>query len=159
MVVRELPCTRDTLMLRLMGRGRVFLQAVAEVEALAPGEWEREIALPALVELQWTLAAQGGVQSPEARGLMMRRLERYEELKKTLLEEGEARGLREGEARVRLRLLAGLTRGYRRRFGEPSANWLAALGATESLDLLEDWVELLAVGAQAEIGAAVLGKH
>lgn len=154
-VVRELPRTRETLMLRLMGRGRVLLRAVAEVEALPPGAWEREIALPALVELQLALGARGGLQSAEERGLMMRRLERYEELKKTLLEEGEALGRREGEAlgrregeaRIRQRLLAGLARTYRRRFGEPSVDWLAALDATHDPELLEGWVELFALGS------------
>lgn len=51
-VVSELPCTRDTLMLRLMGSGEVLRQAHVEVHSLPADAWERQVAVPALNELR-----------------------------------------------------------------------------------------------------------
>lgn len=51
-VVSELPCTRDTLMLRLMGNGEVLKQAFVEVHRLPADTWEHQAAIPVLNELR-----------------------------------------------------------------------------------------------------------
>jgi hypothetical protein len=49
-VVNELPVTRDTLLLRLLGAGSVLKQAIAELQALPAETPERMLALPVLVK-------------------------------------------------------------------------------------------------------------
>ena len=51
-VVSQLPRTRDTLLLRLMGAGRTLLDAIADLEALPDDAPERILALPHLVQLR-----------------------------------------------------------------------------------------------------------
>src|SRR5262249_52768459 len=51
-VVSELPVTRGTLLLRLLGAGQVLKQAIAELKALPEEEPERRLALPVLVRLR-----------------------------------------------------------------------------------------------------------
>jgi hypothetical protein len=45
-VVKELPVTRDTLLLRLLGAGSVLKHAIAELQALPAEAPERRLALP-----------------------------------------------------------------------------------------------------------------
>src|SRR6185436_5574508 len=47
-MVTELPVRRDTLLVRLMGAGRVLRQAIAEIAALPEDAPERGVALPVL---------------------------------------------------------------------------------------------------------------
>jgi hypothetical protein len=56
-VVSELPVTRDTLLLRLLGAGRVLNQAIAELKALQAEAPERTLALPILLRLRLEISA------------------------------------------------------------------------------------------------------
>ncbi|WP_394823381.1 hypothetical protein [Pendulispora albinea] len=53
-VVRELPRTRETLLVRLMGAGDVLRHAIADLRVLPVDAWEREVALPALTVFRLT---------------------------------------------------------------------------------------------------------
>ncbi|WP_437279159.1 hypothetical protein WME90_00965 [Sorangium sp. So ce375] len=49
MVLAELPRTRATLLLRLLGSGRRFREAVADLAALPRDAWEKSVAVPLLL--------------------------------------------------------------------------------------------------------------
>jgi hypothetical protein len=51
LVISELPKTRSTLLFRLLGRGRVRRDALHELRALPNDAWEKQLALPWLVQL------------------------------------------------------------------------------------------------------------
>ncbi|WP_438034550.1 hypothetical protein [Sorangium sp. So ce204] len=48
-VLAELPRTRATLLLRLLGSGRRFREAVADLAALPRDAWEKSVAVPLLL--------------------------------------------------------------------------------------------------------------
>ena len=52
LVLTELPRSRDTLPLRLLGRGALLRDALRELRALPPDAWERTAAAPVFVRLQ-----------------------------------------------------------------------------------------------------------
>ncbi|HEX3474678.1 MAG TPA: DUF4351 domain-containing protein [Kofleriaceae bacterium] len=51
-VLAELPRTRETLLLRLLGAGRLLREALADLAALPDDAWEKTIATPLLVHFQ-----------------------------------------------------------------------------------------------------------
>jgi hypothetical protein len=51
-VLAELPRTRETLLLRLLGSDRLLKEALADLWALPPGAWEESIVTPLLVEFR-----------------------------------------------------------------------------------------------------------
>ncbi|MEZ4299720.1 MAG: hypothetical protein R3B70_32525 [Polyangiaceae bacterium] len=55
-VLSELPLSRDTLALRLMGRGVTAERAALELAELAAASWERRLLAPLMVNLQKKLA-------------------------------------------------------------------------------------------------------
>jgi hypothetical protein len=48
-VLAELPRTRETLLVRMLGAGRLLAEALADLEALPADAWERSVATPLLV--------------------------------------------------------------------------------------------------------------
>jgi hypothetical protein len=56
-VLRDLPETRDTLFLRLLGTGATFARAAIELHALPEHAWEREVAIPLLFAYRIALPA------------------------------------------------------------------------------------------------------
>lgn len=64
-VVSELPVTRDTLLVRLLGAGAVLKQAIAELEALPSNALERRLALPVLLQLHLTVPADPAQQTSD----------------------------------------------------------------------------------------------
>ncbi len=51
-VLAELPRTRETLLLRLLGAGRLLHDALADVAALPDDAWEKSIATPLLIHFK-----------------------------------------------------------------------------------------------------------
>jgi len=94
-VVAELPKTRETLPLRLMGRGAVLDAALDEVAVLPRGRWEHRIR-SAVVQFRKRL------QANERSGEMGRLAEEIKAYEKKLKEQGAREGMREGmrEGRV-----------------------------------------------------------
>lgn len=96
-VASELPRDRETLLVRLLGRGRTFREAVEDLKALPEDAWERRIAVPPLIRLRLTIAGDPELRFDEEQELAMTMtddlLEQYE---RKLREEGRHLGLQEG---------------------------------------------------------------
>lgn len=125
-VAIELPETRETLLFRLMGRGRVLTKALADLKALPKNSWEHNIAMPLLVhfriDVELSRTNDEEPMSAEIRAW-------FEDYKKQLRDEGR----NEGERGVLLRQL-------RKRFGELPASTVARVEAADA-SLLEKWSE------------------
>jgi hypothetical protein len=52
-VLRSLPRVRETLLLRLMGRGATLQEAVRDLRALPDDAWERQVSMPLLVAFRF----------------------------------------------------------------------------------------------------------
>jgi hypothetical protein len=70
-VISELPRTRDTLLVRLMGAGETLHRAIADAWALPPDAPERRLALPILVRLRLEIPADPAKQTTTDRELLM----------------------------------------------------------------------------------------
>lgn len=92
-VVAELPKTRDTLSLRVLGRDEVLDEALAEIAALPPGRWERRIG-QAMIEFAKRR------RTDEWSDEMEKLSERIKKAEKRLEEQGRAEGRAESLAQV-----------------------------------------------------------
>ncbi len=92
-VLSELPRTRDTLLVRTMGRGVTFREAMEDLDALPPEAPERALARPFLVSL--TLQLQND-PTDEAQEMLMQSQKLYEEYTQKVRAEGRKEGLKEG---------------------------------------------------------------
>ncbi|WP_437590229.1 hypothetical protein [Sorangium sp. So ce1000] len=94
-VLAELPRTRATLLLRLLGSGRRFREAVADLAALRRDAWEKSVAVPLLLHFgldqQEPTADEEDEVSAEIRAW-------FEEYKQQLRNEGRDEGRNEGRA-------------------------------------------------------------
>jgi hypothetical protein len=150
-VLAELPRTRETLLLRLLGAGRLLREALAELAALPDDAWERSVAVPLLVHFRlWTDGPATNAEedvSAEIRAWYedYQRKQQAERAEERAEERKE--GLREGERNLLLRLL-------RARFGELPPAAVARIEAAEVAEL-ERWGERV-IGAQTL--AEVLGE-
>lgn len=102
-VLSELPRTRDTLLVRTMGRGVTFREAMEDLDALPPDAPERALARPFLVSL--TLQLQND-PTAEAQEMLMQSQKLYEEYTRKVRAEGRKEGRKEGREE-------GLERGLR----------------------------------------------
>ena len=109
-VVAELPATRDTLALRLMGRGRVLDAALAELGALPAEAWEHTL-FEILLRWRQDIAALP-TRSKQDEDFMETTRETFEQLKERARQEGETRGVYRG-------LQQGLQHLFARRLGRP----------------------------------------
>jgi hypothetical protein len=131
-VLAELPRTRETLLLRLLGPGRLLQEALADLAALPDDTWEMTLATPLLVHFQ--LAAGNNATGPEE-DMSAEIRAWFEDYKQKLRTEANAEGMkegmREGERSLLLRLLQA-------RFGELPDAALARIEAADTADL-ERW--------------------
>lgn len=129
-VTAELPRTRETLLFRLMGRGRVLTLALADLKALPKDAWEHNIVMPLLIhfriDVELSVANDEGPMSAEIRAW-------FEDYKNKLRSEGRDEGRKEGERSI-------LVRQLRLRFGELPASTTARIEAADTR-LLEKWSE------------------
>jgi hypothetical protein len=109
-VIAELPPTRDTLSLRLMGRGRVLDAALVELRALPAEAWEHTL-LEILLRWRQQIAALP-TRSQRDEEFMETTREAFEQFKERVRQEGR----QEGEARGVYR---GLQHLFARRLGRP----------------------------------------
>jgi hypothetical protein len=105
-VIHQLPCTQETLWLRILGRGRVQQQAIDELARLPANHAFVEVTLELLYSLQQNLRINQNIEK-EDRELVMRLAPLYQEDRARAVQEGE----QQGEQKVILRQL-------KRRFGE-----------------------------------------
>lgn len=108
-VIHQLPVERSTLRLRLLGRGRVQQQAIAEILQIEPGDPERIKVLELLGNWKILLDEKQERLREEERELMMNLSPAYLKWKEETINEGiqigEQRGIQIGEQELTLRLL------------------------------------------------------
>ncbi|KYF71611.1 hypothetical protein BE11_34250 [Sorangium cellulosum] len=91
-VIAELPRTRDTLLLRLLGAGAVLRDAIRDLAALPDDAWERSIALPWLVRLRFETPAEPSARAAddaEEEEIVTEVQQWFEQLKQSLRDEGQ----------------------------------------------------------------------
>jgi hypothetical protein len=135
--ISELPRTRETLLLRLLGRGRPFKQALADLADLPGDAWEQRVATPLLVHFQLSSHEHPTNEEDDVSAEIQAWFEDYQsKLRRESREEGERSFL--------LRLL-------RSRFGELPAAAVARVEAADIADI-ERWGErILGARTLAEV--------
>jgi len=183
-VVNSLPRNRETLILRLLGSGKVLREAIRDLRTLPPDAFERQAAEPALTLTRLSLVSGAEARSEDEEEFLMETRELAEQYLKRILEEkrreglergleegrekgleegrekgleeGREKGLEEGrEEGERRALVRSLVAMYRARFGAMSARMAGALEGTADAVLLEAWVPLFATGSAEEIERVV----
>jgi hypothetical protein len=137
-VISELPRTRETLLLRLLGTGRVFSQALADLAALPADAWEQSVATPLLVHFQLGSHEHPSNEENDMSAEIRAWFDDYQrklrsEGRKEGHEEGHKEGRKQGERSLLLRQL-------RARFGELPPAAVARIEAADVADL-ERWGE------------------
>lgn len=136
MVISELPRTRQTLSLRLLGAGKTQRLAIRELVALPTSDQERLLLLEPLMRLRFEIPPDPGVRTPQQEEFLVNSQELLQAFEEDLLrkghEKGHEKGLEKGreegrlqEARALLRRLAA------RRFGAWPA-WLEKWSAAQT---------------------------
>lgn len=150
-VLRDLPATRDTLPLRLLGTRATFYRAVTELHALPPEDWEQQALTHLLLafrrEISQDLEEDEMSYAEEIQAI-------YDEWDRRVRQQAEQRGREEGREQG---LRRALLRSYQTRFGTMPEPLRAAIETTEDEDTLLDWVSPFTTGSVEEIAAAVLG--
>jgi hypothetical protein len=171
-VVNELPVTRDTLLLRLLGAGSVLKHAIAELQALPVDAPERRLALPILLGLHLTVPTDPAQRTSDDQEFLMNTQDIVETWRRKAIEEGVKQGLEEGvkqgleegvkqglEEGVKQGLQQGLEQGerkvllrlLRRRFGAKVDGEVERRIAAASGEQIEIWAERV-------LSAATLGE-
>ena len=143
-VISELPRTRETLLIRLLGRGRWFTQALADLAALPDGAWEQSIATPLLVHFQLA-----GREHPtnEEDDVSAEIQAWFDDYQRKLRSEAHSEGVTEGRKEGRKAGERGLLlRQLYTRFGELPAAVVARIEAAD-IAAIERWAERI-LGAQ-----------
>lgn len=138
-VVRELPVTRATLLLRLLGAGATLKRAIAELHALPDDTPERGLALPTLVRLL--------AESPTDRAQWTKDEEEFMQATKEFYEEWCTKKRQQGARDLLLRQL-------HRRFGaevDAEAERRITAASTEQVELWAD--RILSATTMAEVFA------
>jgi len=132
--IRELPETRETLLLRLMGAGPTLKRAIAALKALPEDAPERAIALPILLRLRLDAPKDPAKQTREDQEFLMTTQDVVELWKQEVRNEGIEEGsLREARSALR-RVLA------KRKLGLSAADE-ARIDTCADLATLERWLE------------------
>lgn len=97
--IHQLPKTRETLWLRILGKGRVQNAAIDELEALPEDEPLRTRALELLYSLKTTLEVSQNIDE-EDRELIMRLSPLYTQRLEEAEQRGEIKGEKQGERKV-----------------------------------------------------------
>ena len=131
-VVSELPVTRNTLLLRLLGAGHVLKQAIAELKALQAEAPERILALPLLVGLRLEVPTNPAEQTSDDQEFLMQTQDIVDTWRQEAVQEGRQEG-RQRLQEVLLRLL-------QQRFGSEEVNdQVEQRVATASIEQIETW--------------------
>lgn len=162
-VVAELPETRDTLLVRLMGAGRVLAQAIAELRELPDDAPERTLALPILLRLRLEVPAEPTQRTEDDEEFLMSTQDIVETFiqhhRSEALREGRDEGLREGRDEG---LCEGLREAlldlYAERFGAPPADVVAVVARTRDREILRSWHKRLVTASAEEVLAAIRGQ-
>jgi hypothetical protein len=139
-VVSELPVTRDTLLLRLLGAGRVLSQAIAELKALQAEAPERTLALPILLRLRLEIPTDPAKRTNDDQEFLMNTQDIVETWRREAIQEGVARSL---------------VHVYEARFGAMPEELRAVIEDTHDEPTLYAWLKLAGTRGADEIAAAI----
>lgn len=148
-VLRDLPETRDSLLLRVVGAGTTFRNAAQELRELPEDAWEVAVAIPLLLAFRVEFP-----QDPEEDDMQYAEELRaiYDKWAKQVWEEGRNEGRDEGrDEGIRKTLLSV----YRARFGEVPPDLATSVEATDDDETLAAWAGIFATRTPEEIAAAV----
>ena len=146
-VVAELPATRDTLLVRLMGAGGVLDRAIAELRMLPLDAPERSLALPILLSLRLEIPADPSERTEDDQEFVMSTQDLVEKFIQEQRREGRQEAMREDVIDV-----------FTERFGPPPGDVTAILGRTNDLATLRGWLKLVARSSAEEALAAIRGE-
>lgn len=155
-VLRELPETRETLLLRLFARGATLRRAMAELRALPPDAPEVQFMVPILLRWSVTVPANPRKQTSKEKEFLMtaqEAIEMWQQQRQRGVEEGQKEGEKKGLALGRHTLLVL----YEVRFGRVPKAIRARVEATTELDTLRRWTDLIACSDRADVDRALRG--
>jgi hypothetical protein len=90
-VLTEVPRSRDTLLLRLLGRGAVLQHALRDLLALPEGSWERTATFPVFARLRFDMPQDPHDRTAEEEELAVTSQQMVEALQREAMEEGAER--------------------------------------------------------------------
>lgn len=140
LVVNELPVTRDTLLVRLLGAGSVLTQAIAELKELQAEAPERTLALPILLRLRLAVPSDPAKQTSDDQEFLMDTQDIVENWRREAIQEG----VKQGFFYV-----------YEARFGAMPEDVRAVVEDTHDERTLAAWVRLASTRGADEVAAAI----
>jgi hypothetical protein len=164
-VLRDLPESRETLLLRLLGAGTTFRRAMKELHALPPDAWEAELAIPLLLAFRVEFPQDSGEDEMNYADELQAIYEQWEQrVKREARDEGRDEGWREGhdegrdegwrEGRLQT-VRDDLAAVYEARFGALPPALRDILAFTDSEETLRRWLGPFATRTPEEIHARV----
>lgn len=162
--LRHLPRTADTLSLRLLaGRGRIFEEAMEDIDKLPEGAWEKNLSKQIFLA-RYEEVNNNATNEAEAQEFIMTAKERYEQWEKQKLELGMRMGLVQG---VQQGLEKGMQQGreaalrsalisvFQSRFGKLPPAFKRALDNEHNSDVLFGYMPLFSVESPERIAQAL----
>ncbi|WP_437758955.1 hypothetical protein [Sorangium sp. So ce1389] len=141
-VLGELPRERSTLLIRLMGGGRVLREAIEDLRRLPEDAPERAIAVGPLLRFRAAITGHGPA-TPEEEEFVMT----TQELVEQFIEQGRKQGMAQGLAQSTIAL-------YEARFGSMPPALRSAVEAMRDLSTLQKWNLLAGTGKREEVDDA-----
>ena len=160
-VLRDLPATRDTLALRLLGAGQSFRRAVEELRDLPADAWEPHAFFPLLLAYRVQISQDPGEASEIDMSYAKQLRAIYDDWERRVREQseerGEEKGMKEGRKEGEQKgIRESIESCYRARFGDFPADLRAAVEAMNDVATLRRWVALCATVPAEDIAAAIL---
>ncbi len=159
-VLRDLPVTRETLPLRLLGAGQVFFRAVKELHALPPDDWEPQTIFPMLLAYGIQISQDPEEPSEVDMGYAKQLRDIYDDWERRLREQSEQKGMKKGrEEGVEQGIRESIEACYRTRFGDVPADLHAAIAAMTDVATLRRWMNLCVTAPAEHIADAMLSAR
>lgn len=155
-VLRDLPVTRETLSLRLLGAGQAFFRALKELHALPRDTWESELLVPLLLAYRLEIFQDPEEPSEVDMGYAKQLSDIYDDWERRLREQSEERGEERGEQKG---IRGSIEACYRTRFGDFPAELRAALAAMTDVATLRRWMNLCVTAPAEHIADAMLSAR
>jgi hypothetical protein len=159
----ELPEVRSTMLLRLMGAGRVLRRAIEELKALPANAPEHPLAVSNLRRLRLAIPQEPAKQTKEERDFLMSTDDLMERWDQSLREEGFQQGISTG---LQKGLSQGLQKGlapsrralvilYETRFGSMPVSLRNRVERAADPKTLSQWCDLMASSTQKDVDRAL----
>jgi hypothetical protein len=150
--VSELLVERSTLLLRLLGAGRVLKNAIVELKALSETAPERALALPVLLRLRLEVPADPAARTSDDQEFLMDTQDIVEKWRNEAIQEGFTQGRAQGVQDALVQL-------YEARFGAMPADLRKLIEDTHDPRTLNGWNTLAGTRSAEEFAAAVRAAH